>query len=407
MVESEEQLSAGWAKSEIVLPARYPMAGYRARKGKSRGTLDPLFVRALILQQGKVCVCIIVADLLLISPASAARLRKRIAKAIGTPERNVIVAATHTHSGPLVDTRPFRLSRGNSNARVHQFIGELDKIFVHAAVAAREKIQPVRASISRAPIHGLAADRNDPVKNRVQPFILVRLEARVGSAVFGVLPCHPTVLGAANLRFSGDLHGEITRRYERQFDVVLIANGACANVSTRFTRRSQTRSQISRFASLVMSQAKSRKFRECATIEMSIASRDVQLPVKNFSQYECSNEYSEVAGRLADVAREGRQVAKHLSKTSEFRRNNITITVTLLRLGSISFAALPFELYAETARFLWAHARTTALCYANGYWGYVHILEASRAEYEVISSPFAACADTLVRKTVFALATKA
>ncbi len=123
-------------------------------------------------------VCVVVADLLLISSAEAARLRRRIAKAVGIPASNVIVAATHTHSGPLVDTEPFRLSRGDADVRVRQFMRELDEIFVRTAVAAREKLQPVRASYSRAPIHGLATDRNEPENNRVQPFILVRLEGR-------------------------------------------------------------------------------------------------------------------------------------------------------------------------------------------------------------------------------------
>lgn len=44
------ELLAGWAKQEIILPAHYPMAGYIARKGVSQGTLDPLFVRVVVLE---------------------------------------------------------------------------------------------------------------------------------------------------------------------------------------------------------------------------------------------------------------------------------------------------------------------------------------------------------------------
>ena len=406
MVESKNTPNAGWAKSEIALPSHYPMAGYLARKGNSQGMLDPLFVRVLALQQGNLRVCVVVADLLLISPSWGRRLRKLIAKATATPARNVIVAATHTHSGPLVDTAPFHLSHSQAGERTHEFMHELEEVFVRTAAAAQRQVQPIQMSYSHTSIHGLATDRNEPEKNRVQSFILLRLEASGSSAVFGVLPCHPTVLGADNLCYSGDLHGEIARRYEQQVDVALIANGACANISTRFTRCSQTRAQVSRFASLMMSQAEASPFRACTPGRMSIVSQSVRLPVKNFEPH-CSHEDANLAGRLADVAREGRLVATQLSQTPEFRRQNILVTITGVRLGPISFAALPFELYVETGRFLWTKARVVPLCYANGYWGYVYIPKASETDYEVISSPFASSADKRLREAVLSFARKA
>lgn len=405
MIELSNKLYAGWAKSEIVPPARYPLAGYLARKNASRGSLDPLFVRALTLQQGKVRVCLVVADLLLISDASAVRLQKQIGRATGISPRNVIVAATHTHSGPLVDTRPFHLSHSDIGGRVLEFTRELENIFVRTAVSAHERLQAVRISYSLTPIHELATDRNQPKKDRVQTFTLIQLQANGSSAVWGVLPCHPTVLGAANLRYSGDLHGEIARRYERQFDVALIANGACANISTRFTRRSQTQTQVSRSAASVVHQAEATPLRACASGTISIATLTVRLPVKSFRHHE-NNEDTALAGRLADVAREGKRVAAQLSKTPEFNLRNRSVGVTFLRFGPVSFAAFPFELYAETGRFLWINAKTVALCYANGYWGYVYGPGASAEDYEVISSPFTARADRLLREAVLRLARK-
>lgn len=399
------KLKGGWAKSEIIPPAHYPMAGYLARKNSSQGSLDPLYIRALVLDQEGPCICILLADLLLVSSGLATRLRKLVAKALKMPARHVIVAATHTHSGPLVESGPFHLSNTGPGARTRRFMHQLEQTFVQTAVAARNKAQPVKISYRRCSIQGLATDRNDRRKNRAQPFLMVRLEAKSSRALFGILSCHPTVLGAANLCYSGDLHGEIARRYERQFDVALVANGAAANISTRFMRRNQTRSQISGFASSVIQQAEHTPFRACST-GISIASQTVKLPVKDFRIYQSSSHPS-LTGRLADVAREGNLVSAQLSHMSEFRRQHVSMPVTLLRLGPLSFAAFPLELYAETGKFLWAKAKTTALCYANGYWGYVYIPGASRADYEVISSPFTAAADKLLRETTVKLACKA
>ena len=283
---------------------------------------------------------------------------------------------------------------------------ELEEIFVRTAVTARRTMQPVRASYNRVQIHGIATDRNDPKKNLTQQFVLLCLKGAKSSAIFGVLACHPTVLGADNLCYSGDLHGEIARRYEQQFDVALIANGACANISTRFTRLNQTSPEISRFASLVISQAEATPFHACASAAMSVASRSGRIPVKEFRHFQ-DNENAALTGRSADVAREGRLVANQLSQRPEFRRKSVPVSITLLSLGPLSFAAFPFELYAETGKFLWAKARTAALCYANGYWGYVYIPEASGTDYEVISSPFAPSADNRVREAVLSLAGKA
>jgi hypothetical protein len=250
----------------------------------------------------------------------------------------------------------------------------------------------------------LATDRNDPKKNLVQPFFLVRFEASESSAILGVLPCHPTVFGAGNRSYSGDLHGEVARHYEREVDVALIANGATANISTRFTRQNQTRTQLSRFTSLIMSQIKTSAFRACKPCKMTIASQIVRLPVRDFKRQSISDVC--LTGRLADVANEGALVAKQLCKTREFRKKHTPIAVTLLRLGPISFGVLPLEMYAGTGRFLWSKAKTVLLCYANGYWGYVFDPGAREHDYEVVSSPFDARADKAIRAAILALAGK-
>lgn len=404
MLESDK-LMGGWARNTIVPPAHYPMAGYLARNDSSRGSLGPLYVRALVLDQGNCCVCILLADLLLISPAWAALLQNVVGAALHTPAHNIIVAATHTHSGPLVETAPFHLSNAKPDARTRRFMHQLEATFVQTAVAARKNLQPVRMSYRRCLIQGLATDRNDRRKNRTQPFQMVCFEAGASRALLGILPCHPTILGAGNLSYSGDLHGEIARRYERQFDVALIANGAAANISTRFTRGSQTRSQIARFASLVMDQANLTPLRTCASHKIAIDTQTAHLPVKDFEQSQNSQSLTQT-GRQAEVAREGRLVATQLSRMPEFRRKTVPVQITVLRLGRISFAALPLELYGETGRFLWAKTRTSVLCYANGYWGYTYISQASKADYEVISSPFAVGADNLLRAAIVKLTGK-
>ena len=403
MRESGTELKAGWAKKEIVPPARFPMAGYLARQGNSRGALDSLYIRALALEQGKWRGCILTADLLMLSSVQAGSIRRRIAEATGVPAQNVILSATHTHSGPLVDTGPFRLSRGRGGIRAEKFSREIEHLFVAAAIEARAGLKTVQAHFSHFLVRGLATDRNNPAREREQTVFLIRFDTNAESAVFCLFPCHPTVLGADNRYYSGDLHGEIARRFERQHGFALVANGPCANISTRFTRRNQSSAQIARFAASFIRQAEAARLRRFTPGSISTAARNIRLPVKDFRQSQNEND-ADLAGRRALVAKEGRAVARQLSKSPEFRSRSISVPVIVFRLGPVALAALPFELYAATGDALWARARALAVCYANGYWGYVYPKGTSPADYEVISSPFTQDADGEIRQAVLALA---
>lgn len=399
------ELRAGWARVSLKLPARYPMTGYIARQGSSRGTLDPLYVRVLVLEQGPVRAAILVIDLLLVSATWAAGLRKLIALSIHTSAEHVIVAATHTHSGPLVDTSPFRLSPSPPDERAEKLMKTLGRQCLKATAEAHSTLRKVSVSHLHCPIHGLATDRTRHNRNPVQWMHLVRFDTPDASALLGVLPCHPTVLGAGNELYSGDLHGEVARRYEKEYDVALIANGAAANISTRFTRSSQTRAQVVRFADHVLEEAGGRRFEACSPCEISLASGLLRLPVRDLQKQ--PSKFANRTGRVAEVMKEGALVAQQLSKTEEFGRRSALVPLSLIRLGPVTLAAIPLELYAETGRFLWAHSRTVALCYANGYWGYVYGPNARPFDYEVLSSPFDERADALVRRAILELQQRA
>jgi hypothetical protein len=200
--------------------------------------------------------------------------------------------------------------------------------------------------------------------------------------------------------YSGDLHGEIARRYEKQFEVALIANGAAANISTRFTRSSQNPAQVQRSAAHVMRQAKGRHFKDCHG-KLSLISQSVKLHVRNLRNP--LPKPPSKTGRTAEVEKEGSLVAYQLAQTKEFRRSLARVPITLVGIGNIWLAALPMELYAETGRFFWKQAQVVALCYANGYWGYVYASNAGPFDYEVVSSPFTTEADQIVRCAVLKL----
>lgn len=92
-------LRAGVGRSDITPPTGYPTMGYVRDDARGDGQSTRLYARAIVLREGGHRLALVTTDLgftpggLLVEVA--ARLRR-----LGFSERNVIISASHTHSGP-------------------------------------------------------------------------------------------------------------------------------------------------------------------------------------------------------------------------------------------------------------------------------------------------------------------
>ncbi len=75
-------------------------SGYPHYRGASTGTHDPLFAKAMVLMEGDEKFAILVCDLLWIERDLSIKVRTKIEADMGIPYHNIIVSATHTHTGP-------------------------------------------------------------------------------------------------------------------------------------------------------------------------------------------------------------------------------------------------------------------------------------------------------------------
>jgi hypothetical protein len=93
----ESNLAAGVAKVDITPPPDTPVAGHPR---KTSGARDPLHAGVLLLDDGKTKVAIVTVDLLGASDALVQSARAAVASKTGVPQKNILVAASHNHSGP-------------------------------------------------------------------------------------------------------------------------------------------------------------------------------------------------------------------------------------------------------------------------------------------------------------------
>ncbi len=214
------------------------MAGYVARQGVSNGVLDPLEVHAVALRDpGGAVAVLCVADLLQVDDEVASAVRAAVAAAVGTDPGLVWVAATHTHAGPEPSSVAERL--------------------VGAAVAAAETAAgsgaPARLTRHRGELAGVGGQRTGPNRRSTVPVDVVRVADPQGGlrGLLGVVPVHPTVLPAGNLRLSADLAGGVRRGVAHRAGAwVVVLTGAAGDVSTRPHRREQTPAEVARLGAL-------------------------------------------------------------------------------------------------------------------------------------------------------------
>src|SRR5262245_6255782 len=93
-------LIASAASVEITPPIGAFLAGYPHVRRDSTGVHDPLLACALYLRSGDEQVLIIANDVIYVAKSLVTRCRKRIAQETRLPEGNILISATHTHSGP-------------------------------------------------------------------------------------------------------------------------------------------------------------------------------------------------------------------------------------------------------------------------------------------------------------------
>src|ERR1035437_7923201 len=99
---SAESFSVGAAEIDITPPAGYRLAGYFNER-LATGTHDPLHAKAIVLRQGADQVALVSCDLIGVSLSVTTNARAQASALTGIPLSNIVICATHSHTGPLFE----------------------------------------------------------------------------------------------------------------------------------------------------------------------------------------------------------------------------------------------------------------------------------------------------------------
>jgi hypothetical protein len=222
----------GIGKTVITPPIGTPLAGFAHRDHGAESVLDDLEVRVFWLQSASDAddaICLITADLIGFGAKLTAELRSELKSRYGLPPERLLLAASHTHSGP--QTCENMVGVGEMVAEVVAMVRER---ILDAVAMAHQHLRPVVVSVGRGRCEGYAINRRlvrdgvclfasnpDGVRDD-EVTVLVFRDAQDGTitAVLFHFTCHPTVMG--DYRITADYPGAARRVIERAF------NGAAA-----------------------------------------------------------------------------------------------------------------------------------------------------------------------------------
>ena len=199
---------AGAAKVDITPPVGTPLNGYGARMGRdSTGVHDPIWARTLYLDDGETRLFLTSVDLVAVNPELRARVLELAPDVV--PKENIILTATHTHSGQGAMTRsiPIRFVSG-------RFI---EDVLEDTAAGIAESMRNAYDKRRRAALgyavgthKGLSANRrygDGPIDDQIGVILVEDADGNPISFVTN-FAAHPTSVGDADFyAFSADYPG--------------------------------------------------------------------------------------------------------------------------------------------------------------------------------------------------------
>lgn len=221
-VAAAASFRAGIAKAEITPPAGEQMWGYENRTKPATGTLDPLYARVLVIEANSRRLGLIALDLgRAFGAASLDELRTEASRDGITC---LLVTASHTHSGPVVQDE-YRNGtpawERTSLSRIKEALQRAAGDLTDARIGTGYGTAYIGHNRLRVNADGTVSwfevNQTQIPTAPVDPTVSILRVDRTDGRPLAVLvnySCHPVVFGADNLQYSADYPGVMTRVVE-------------------------------------------------------------------------------------------------------------------------------------------------------------------------------------------------
>ncbi len=388
-------LKAGWSAIEITPPAGIDLSGFGGRAGPNAGVHDPLFAKAICLTDGAARIALITADLVGLDADSVADVRAQVARQLGAEAPALMVACSHTHSGPATPCLPFI---GDPDPR---YVSELKARLARVVVEASGRLKEAEVAVGqtealvginrrqRMTDGSIALGRDEA--GTVAPYVdVVGFRSVDGTALLFSHAAHPVTLGGDNLLVSADWPGYAQRFIEAEYGgkcLALFAQGCCGNINSDPRGSFDVAEQQGRRIADAVLGARD-DLTPLADGAVAGTSVVLQLPLQDPPSEADARAMLEAAARDL-AAGEGTDNygarkakvgmvdwAQRILALARAGKTDLTrpFEVQALRLGDVAMVGLPGEVFVEYQHQIKAcspFAHTLVFGYTNGNIGYV------------------------------------
>jgi len=249
--QNNNSWKAGVARVKITPEESMWMAGYAFRDHPSEGKLTDLWAKALLLEDanGKRAI-MISTDLVAIRQVISEPVRNRIEKQFGFTRSQILINASHTHTGPETQSAPHIYSLEKEELeKIDRYAKKLEDQLVNLVGEAMKNLKPVTLfsenGVSRFQVNrrnnnenklDLQTELKGPNDFAVPVIKVVDEKGKIMAIAFGYA-CHNTVLGT--YEWSGDYAGfaqiELEKKYPGTTALFFQGAGADQNPLPRKT----------------------------------------------------------------------------------------------------------------------------------------------------------------------------
>jgi hypothetical protein len=395
----------GFAQGDITPPVGIELGGYAGHR-PNEGSHDPLWCKAVVLEQDEVRYALVTLDLLCVDEPLYQAAAEAVAEFEIAPQR-LVVCAIHSHAAPL-GVLPGDGILGELNctdirdrARFRAYMDQTVEVLKETCRRAVESLEPFQVAVGQGTVPPLGSERHTgaPADGSLTA---LRFRTETGrELLLYSFPCHPTVLPASNLLCSADYVGCIPEFLDA--DMAVFCNGAAGDISTRFVRRGQDFEECRRMgriaAEAIRTCLKDKPFRDPELLRgvqtgVVLKLRATDLPAEAERQLAEATAVWETAAAAEEEPGKLRLLKSKVEGAwvnLEFAHKlppveTLALPVTAFRFQRLEFITIPGELYST----LLPNPKTVAICYANGYDRYIADRSAyDRGDYEALAAVLA------------------
>jgi len=391
-------MRVGAARIDTTPPVGVKLGGFAARYKPSEGIHDSLFARAIYLEDDETSLLLISADIVEIPNEAARQARKALSAELGIKEGAILVAATHTHSGPAPN--PDITSDVESDLN-DAYSAEFPSFLVKAGEKAKES--SVRAFARWGTGHAEITYNRRVEGGPTDPQVVALSFEDEAGEVFASLvnyACHGVVLGASNYMISGDWMGQATRTMEKSLGgnhISVYMNAAAGDLNPLTCKGYGcfgTFDDAQRFGIVVANAAlEGLKSSDASkTPAIGLASSSITLRQVIPSLESAEKLHGEQLKALENAKKEGKdsETIRELEAATHYTGKNLKLVRTAkfgeseqvllhaIRIGDVAFATMPGEPVVKLGLELKRRSPfnpTGLISYANGYSGYIPVKE--------------------------------